>query len=74
MELTNRLNNTLFAIDDLDYEIIYLNDGSRVETWQIVEEIVKEARNIKGVKFSRNFGEHNGIVAGLKKTIVNGLK
>lgn len=48
-----------------DYEIILVDDGSSDSTWEkISAEAILEKR-IKGIKFSRNFGHHYAITAGL---------
>ncbi|GEO03201.1 glycosyl transferase [Adhaeribacter aerolatus] len=63
-QLVYRLKAALPTISD-DYEIILVEDGSRDCSW---EAIVKESRldgRIKGIKLSRNFGQHYAITAGL---------
>lgn len=48
-----------------DYEVILVDDGSSDSTWEkISAEAILEKR-IKGIKFSRNFGQHYAITAGL---------
>src|ERR1041384_2731853 len=49
-----------------DYEIILIEDGSPDESWKKIEENCAKNPKIKGVKFSRNFGQHYAITAGLK--------
>src|SRR5690349_3055596 len=49
-----------------DYEIILIEDGSSDNSWN---EIVKECavnNKIKGIKLSRNFGQHYAITAGIE--------
>jgi dolichol-phosphate mannosyltransferase len=48
-----------------DYEILIINDGSFDGTWDIIKSNNKRNAKIKGIKFSRNFGHHNAISAGL---------
>lgn len=48
-----------------DSKICFVNDGSRDQTWGIIEEICKNDPRIIGVKLSRNFGHQSAILAGL---------
>jgi polyisoprenyl-phosphate glycosyltransferase len=63
-ELTNRLHQTLQKIS-FDYEIIYVNDASPENDWQIVCSEAKKNIKVKGINLSRNFGQHYAITAGL---------
>jgi glycosyltransferase involved in cell wall biosynthesis len=66
-ELVKRVTSNLKSITE-DFEIIIVDDGSQDKTWDL---IVNESRNetrIKAVKFSRNFGHHYAITAGLHRT------
>jgi dolichol-phosphate mannosyltransferase len=47
------------------YEIILVDDGSRDNSWPIIKELHEKDRRVKGVSFSRNFGHHIAITAGL---------
>lgn len=47
------------------YEIIYIDDGSSDSTWQIVEELCKKERRVKGLRFARNFGHQLAVTAGM---------
>jgi dolichol-phosphate mannosyltransferase len=47
------------------YEIIFVDDGSKDRSWQLIKELHGEDDCIKGVSFSRNFGHHIAITAGL---------
>ena len=50
----------------IDCEIIFVDDGSRDNTWSIIEELTEKNDSIRGLKFSRNFGKEGAIFAGLK--------
>ena len=50
-----------------DYEIILIDDGSNDRSWNIIKEKAKRNDRIKGVKLSRNFGQHIALSAGLHK-------
>ena len=46
------------------YEIIYINDGSKDNTFQVILNLAKDNLNIKYISFSRNFGHQNALKAG----------
>lgn len=48
-----------------DYEIVFVDDGSGDNSWEIMNQISDMDENVKLVKLSRNFGEHAAILAGL---------
>ncbi|MDR0845861.1 MAG: glycosyltransferase family 2 protein [Tannerella sp.] len=39
------------------YEILYVNDGSTDNSWEVIEELAKQSPHVKGVKFRRNYGK-----------------
>ena len=52
----------------LEYEIIFVNDGSKDQTLQECLSLKKEDKNISIINFSRNFGKEAAIYAGLKES------
>jgi dolichol-phosphate mannosyltransferase len=64
VELHSRLVATLEKISS-DFEIILINDGSPQNDWEIIKELTAKDGRVKGVNFSKNFGQHNAIFAGL---------
>lgn len=66
-----RVSNVLKNINyKYDYEIIFINDGSKDKTLEILEKIAEEDKKVKIISFSRNFGHQAAVTAGLKE--VNG--
>ena len=63
-ELIKRVKKNVNLITD-DYEMIIVDDGSEDNTWNSIENEAKSENKIKGIKFSRNFGHHYAITAGL---------
>ena len=59
-KVINKLNN-------LDYEIVFVDDGSKDNSFNVMKELKKIDDKIVLVKLSRNFGEHSAILAGLSK-------
>lgn len=49
------------------YEIIFLDDGSTDNSWNIIEEFAKENPHVKGVRFMKNFGKSQALHAGFAK-------
>lgn len=49
----------------IDYELVFVNDGSRDNTLPLLEKLCSERGNITVVSFSRNFGKEAAIFAGL---------
>lgn len=48
-----------------DYEIILVDDGCPENSWEVIQSISRNNFNVKGIKLSRNFGQHHAITAGL---------
>jgi glycosyltransferase involved in cell wall biosynthesis len=48
--------------------ICYIDDGSKDKTWNIIEELTKENKNIKGIKLANNTGHQNAILSGLQNS------
>lgn len=48
-----------------DYELVFVDDGSGDNSWEIMNQIKDMDGNTKCVKLSRNFGEHAALLAGL---------
>jgi len=45
--------------------ILFVDDGSRDNTWLLIEQYYNNSKNIKGLKLSRNFGHQNALLAGM---------
>jgi glycosyltransferase involved in cell wall biosynthesis len=63
-ELYRRLKNTLESIT-LDFELVLVEDCGGDNSWLIIERLVAADSRVRGIQFSRNFGQHYGITAGL---------
>ena len=55
----------LLRDNNIQYEIIFVNDGSKDDTWQSIQKKTEIDENVKGVQFSRNFGKEAALFAGL---------
>lgn len=63
-ELCARLGAALGQISE-DFEIVLVEDGGGGGSWDIIRELSAGDGRIKGIRFSRNFGQHYAITAGL---------
>ncbi|NOT52698.1 MAG: glycosyltransferase family 2 protein [Chitinophagaceae bacterium] len=43
------------------YEVIFVDDGSSDNSWEVIEDLRKKNPNIKGIKFQRNYGKSAGL-------------
>lgn len=46
------------------YEVIFIDDGSTDTSWQIIQEISKKYKTVKGIRFQKNFGKSQALDAG----------
>ena len=69
-ELGNILNN---LIDErkiaTDSKILFVNDGSKDKTWQLISKYSNEYPYVAGIKFSRNYGHQNALLAGMTTAV-----
>lgn len=56
-----------------NFEIIFVDDGSTDNSFQILKEISKTNQNLKIIRFSRNFGHQNAIYAGIESASGDGI-
>jgi len=63
-ELYHRLVSVLPGITQ-DFEIIMVEDCGGDRSWEIIRSLARRDPRVKGIQFSRNFGQHYGITAGL---------
>ncbi len=50
----------------IDYELLFVDDGSKDGTWQEIQRCAQEDPHVVGVHFSRNFGKESAMFAGLE--------
>ena len=49
------------------FEVIFVNDGSTDNSWQVIEDLSKQSQNVKGIKFRRNYGKSPALYCGFKE-------
>lgn len=64
--LYKRLTGVLHNLN-LSYELIFINDGSKDKSLQLIKKLTKQDSEVKYIDFSRNFGHQIAVTAGLDK-------
>ncbi|HEY5773859.1 MAG TPA: glycosyltransferase family 2 protein [Chitinophagaceae bacterium] len=64
-ELSEWISRVMNA-NNYSYEIIFVDDGSTDNSWNIIEELRNKNPNIKGIKFQRNYGKSAGLNEGFR--------
>ncbi|MGH7197146.1 MAG: glycosyltransferase family 2 protein [Candidatus Omnitrophota bacterium] len=64
-ELTFRLKNAL-EILSRDFEIIFVEDHGGDRSWQVITELAAADERVKGIRLSRNYGQHNAVLCGIR--------
>lgn len=72
-ECYNRVTKVLSSLQDYTYEIVFINDGSKDKTLEILEGIAKKDTNVKVITFARNFGHQCAVTAGLQFVTGNAI-
>jgi len=67
LELTDSLKDVMKSYN-FSYEIIFIDDGSSDNSWDIIEELSSKSDTIKGIKFNRNYGKSQALHAGFMKS------
>ena len=63
--LYERLNKLMNEVTNYEFEVLFVNDGSKDKTIQIIKELREKDKRICYVDFSRNFGKEIAMIAGL---------
>ncbi|HOS97584.1 MAG TPA: glycosyltransferase family 2 protein [Deltaproteobacteria bacterium] len=48
------------------YELVFVNDGSRDDSWDVIQGLVRGSSWIRGVNLMRNYGQHNALLCGIR--------
>ena len=64
-ELTDWIKKVMDEYN-FSYEIILIDDGSFDESWNVVEDLQAKSKNIKGIKFRRNYGKSAALFCGFE--------
>ena len=63
--LYERLNNMMNKLTQYEFEVLFINDGSKDKTLELIKEMRSKDSRISYVNFSRNFGKEIAMIAGL---------
>lgn len=67
--MVDRTENAISAImlqEGIRCELLFVDDGSTDDTWERILALSNEKQNVRGLRFSRNFGKESAIFAGLE--------
>ena len=53
--------------NNFTYEVIFINDGSTDNSWEVIEELQQKNTCVRGVKFRRNYGKSPGLHCGFQR-------
>lgn len=53
--------------NNFTYEVIFINDGSTDNSWEVIQELQKKSACVRGVKFRRNYGKSPGLHCGFQR-------
>ncbi|MBP6093483.1 MAG: glycosyltransferase family 2 protein [Cytophagaceae bacterium] len=53
--------------NQFSYEMIFINDGSKDDSWQVLQNLSKQYTTIKGISFTRNYGKSAALHEGFQK-------
>ena len=62
-----RLSAVFESMPDLTCSVIYVDDGSRDDTWRVIESLASEDTRVGALRLSRNFGKELALTAGLDR-------
>lgn len=65
IENTAKTIGDILREEQIPYELVFVSDGSKDGTFDVIEKLSEEDERIKGIQFSRNFGKEAAIFAGL---------
>lgn len=67
IDKTAQVVGNLLQKEEIPYELVFVNDGSRDHTWEKILEVRERDCHVKGVSFSRNFGKEAAVFAGIEQ-------
>lgn len=65
VELHRQLMPAMEALTDC-FEVVLVDDSSRDRSWEVIRELVARDGRVRGFRMSRNFGQHNALLCGIR--------
>lgn len=68
-ESLNELFNWIKKVmteNDFNYEVVFIDDGSKDKSWEVIEKLSAEHNTIRGIKFRRNYGKSAALNTGFE--------
>jgi undecaprenyl-phosphate 4-deoxy-4-formamido-L-arabinose transferase len=65
-ELVGRVASVLGGVSARPWEVILVNDGSPESCWRRIEDLARRHANVRGIDLTRNYGQHNALLCGLR--------
>ena len=63
------IGTTLLSMEEYDFEVIFINDGSPDSTWEEIAKLSKQDKRVKWINLSRNFGKEICLTAGIEHAL-----
>jgi len=65
-DLLTALTDELHKITSV-YEIILINDGSKDDSWEVINSLITKYKHVCAINLMRNFGQHNALLCGIRQ-------
>ncbi|WP_081763364.1 glycosyltransferase family 2 protein [Imhoffiella purpurea] len=65
-ELYARIN-VVFCGIGVDYEVLFVEDCGGDDSWSIIQKLARDHASVRGIKMSRNYGQHNALLCGVRE-------
>ena len=69
--VVDEIKSTLLQRPEYEFEIILVDDSSPDQVYEVIRSLAKKDVHIRGISFSKNFGQHSALMAGLRKSTGN---
>lgn len=66
-ELTSWIERVMNS-NNYSYEILFIDDGSKDNSWSVVQQLVQKNKNIQGIRFQRNYGKSAALHVGFQNS------
>jgi undecaprenyl-phosphate 4-deoxy-4-formamido-L-arabinose transferase len=63
--LIQRLEPALLSLSG-QFEVVLVNDGSRDQSWKVIQELTRTRPWVRGINLMRNYGQHNALLCGIR--------